>query len=167
MNDPFSKYAIPGTRPSPKHSSNKPRPPPISKTSTFTKYLIIGLILLAIVLMAPFLWNFFSNPKKTILEPIDKIEEGNFNNYRLDLGKMGEGVSLNEFVNEELHKLLPGIDLDEKSSVFLSAEISKKMMKLYHEESLNIFKTKVDEYDVHKNILKEKYEKGKSNGFKM
>ena len=161
MNDPFSKYAIPESRTSPKRSSHNQRPPPISTTSTFTKYIIGGLILLAIVLMAPFLWNFFSKPKNTINETIE-IEDVNFNNYRLDLGKKGEGVSLNEFVNDELHQLLPGIDLDEKSSVFLSAEISEKMMKLYHEESLNIFKMKVDEYDVHKNILKEKYEKGKS-----
>ena len=79
---------------------------------------------------------------------------------KLDMGKYKEDISLNEFIKVELNRMLPNLELDNKLSVFLSSDISDEMMKLYHDESLNLFKTKVDECDVHRDILKEKFSKG-------
>ena len=167
MNDALRNYAIPETKeskPSPikRSPSNKNRiAPSVNHT---TNYILTGLILLVILLLIPFLWNLKSEHKTEYHESELKQthEDTNLNDFRLDLNKIPDGMSLNEYVNIEISRLLPNSNLDEKFSVFLSSDISEKMMKLYHEESLNIFKTKIDEYDVHKNILKEKYAKGRS-----
>jgi len=116
----------------------------------------------------PVVWHIFttthnvSNEEEALRSPPSYYDDSDSQEFRLDMSKFQDDVSLNEFVNKELHRILPGVEMDEKFSVFLSSDISEKMMKLYHDESLNIFKTKVDEYDIHKNILKEKYNKGKS-----
>lgn len=92
--------------------------------------------------------------------PSKKYNEDSSMDNKLDMGKYKEDISLNEFIKLELNKMLPNNELDDKFSIFLSSDISDKMMKLYHDESLNLFKTKVDESDVHKNILKDKFSKG-------
>lgn len=159
MNQTLNQYAIPESRHSPKRLSNRAKPS--ASQSNSQTYIIIGLFLLVILLLTPVLVNFFSK-KATEPKIHEKVPEDNIYDYRLDMGKFKEETSLNEFVNEELHILLPNIELNGNYSIFLSADVSEKMMKLYHEESLNIFKNKIDEYEIHCSILKRKYEKGGS-----
>lgn len=166
----IQNYAVSGT--SPRRSASNPSRRVQGSSPLLSSYLFWGLVLLAVLILIPLLWALLSSrstspqetlrPSKTTPEP-KYYEELDSDEYRLDLSKFKEDVSMNEFVNKELARMLPGVDLNDKFSVFLSSDISEKLMKLYHDESLNLFKTKVDEYEIHKNILKEKYNKGKSN----
>jgi len=166
MNVHLPNYAISDPQRSPKKSSHNRQLRQHSQS--LSTYLLIGVTLLLSLLVIPVVWHIFttthnvSNEEEALRSPPSYYDDSDSQEFRLDMSKFQDDVSLNEFVNKELHRILPGVEMDEKFSVFLSSDISEKMMKLYHDESLNIFKTKVDEYDIHKNILKEKYNKGKS-----
>lgn len=143
------------------------------ENSNQQKLLFRGLVIVAILVLLTFgykiisRWN-LEKKNHTITEEIiqnDEREIDNDDNFdgldiKLDLTKKPDNSTLNEYLNTRLMEILPSIDLDDHFSVYLSPESSQKMMKLYHEESLNIFKTKLSELKKYRTILQSKYSKG-------
>ena len=166
----LNDYAFSNPRDSPRRSqgSHAAQSPKKSNASPhLATWIIIGVVLVLALISMPVLYRFFTTPYEESEERVPvtpttskKYNEDSSMDNKLDMGKYKEDISLNEFIKAELNRMLSNIDLNDKFSLFLSSGISDSMMKLYHDESLNLFKTKVDECDVHRDILKEKFSKG-------
>lgn len=137
--------------------------------SSMKSFFLTGMIVLAVLIASVLIYRGISQSHQKKSENFESNErmETDFDEkeIELDISNIPDNKSLNEYLHEELKKILPPMELNNDLEMFLSPDISQKMMRLYHEESLNIFKTKINQFEKYNNILNEKYAKGKSTYF--
>lgn len=149
-----------------RQQANKNIPKRNMSNSSMKSFFLTGLIALVVLIVSVAIYRGISQSNQKKRENLENNEKIEINldekDIELDMSSIPENKSLNEYLNEEIKKILPSMELNNDLEMFLSPDISQKMMRLYHEESLNIFKTKINQFEKYNNILNEKYAKGKS-----